>query len=129
MKIKPGTPFTASGTVFARIMLPRGVDVGLFVSRVLPDVLIFDGEVSKGAAVPPPAPLPDPLPEHAFGHIRPDDWLPAMSVRDEPWEGAGAVYVVSAKIVDVPLEVLPGRQKKFSNFASKVSLFANLFLI
>lgn len=129
MKIKPGTPFTASGTVFARIVLPRGVDVGLFVSRVLPDVLIFDGEVSEGVAAPhlAPAPLPDPLPENAFGHIRPDDWLPAMSVRDEPWEGVGAVYVVSAKIVDVPLEVLPGRQKKFSNFVSKVAFSLTYF--
>jgi hypothetical protein len=32
----------------------------------------------------------------------------------------GAVYAVTAKVVDVPLEVLLGRQKEFSNFVSKV---------
>jgi len=30
------------------------------------------------------------------------------------------VYIVTAAIVDVPLQVLPGRQKDFSNFLSKV---------
>ncbi|KAF9457903.1 hypothetical protein BDZ94DRAFT_1227248 [Collybia nuda] len=122
MKIKPGTPFLASGTVFAHVVLPKGIDINLHVSRVLPDVLVFDGEVPRltFASLPTPPPLPDPLPENAFGHIRPDDWLPAMSIRDEPHEDVGVVYIVSAKIIDVPLEVLPGRQKIFSNFISKV---------
>jgi hypothetical protein len=41
----------------------------------------------------------------------------------------GAVYAVTAKVVDVPLEVLPGRQKEFSNFVSKVRLcFLSSFL-
>ncbi|KAG6840233.1 hypothetical protein C0991_008017 [Blastosporella zonata] len=120
MKIKPGTTFLASGTIFARIVLPKGIDVDLVVSRVLPDVLVFDGEVPDTAELPPASELPDSLPEGAFGHIRPEDWLKALSARDTPEENDGAAYAVTAKIVDVPLQVLPGRQKEFSNFASKV---------
>lgn len=122
MKIKPGNTFLASGIIFARIVLPKGVHVRVNVHRVLPDVLIFDGEVPNSTFVSfkPPS-LPDPLPERAFGHIRPDDWLDALSVADEPQEDEGATYIVTAKIVDVPLQVLPGRQKEFSNFVSKVS--------
>ncbi|KAF9452090.1 hypothetical protein P691DRAFT_805621 [Macrolepiota fuliginosa MF-IS2] len=148
MKIRPsGTTFLASGIVFAKVVLPRGMDVGVDVFRVFPDVLVFDGEVpslvghslrqvvAQGELrkkVPPEMPdLPDPLPERAFGHIRPDDWLPSTSVRLESDDGGdddgdgderetGAIYAVSAKVVDVPLQVLPGRQKQFSNFVGKV---------
>ena len=122
MKVKPGTPFLASGTVAARVVLPKGIDIDLNVSRLLPDVLIFDGEVpdSDPGTVPPPTPLPDPLPEHAFGHIRPDEWLPASCKTEIPGEGEGSVFAVTANIVDVPLEVLPGREKEFSDFVSKV---------
>lgn len=161
MKIRAsGTTFLASGIVFAKVVLPRGIDVGVDVFRVFPDVLVFDGEVPsivgheppqevgsekwlegvERKRTPPEMPgLPDPLPERAFGHIRPDDWLPSTSVRlesmersdisggDEDGNGdddgereAGAVYAVSAKVVDVPLQVLPGRQKEFSNFVGKV---------
>ena len=132
MKIKPiGTSFFASGTVQARVVLPKGIHVGLDVYRVLPDVLIFDGEVPEGAlAVPPPAmPLPDPLPERAFGHLRPEDWLPSISGPDVSEDGEGAAYAVSAKVVDLPLEVLPGRQKEFNHFVSKVSPFLCLIVL
>ncbi|KAJ7243606.1 hypothetical protein B0H12DRAFT_1221126 [Mycena haematopus] len=199
--------FTASGTIYARIVLPRGMRVALHVGRVLPDVLVFDGEVPEedelyegggggggdaflpasaswpipggagwpiripigagsgkgkgkdggkreGKGDPPPAPpLPTPLPPRAFARIRPEDWLVAQSgpVPDEgggdPSEpsspgggdeggdggggdndnkgegeegGDGSAYVVTAKIVDAPLEVLPGRQKEFRGFVSKV---------
>jgi hypothetical protein len=122
MKIKPGSPFLASGMVSARLVLPKGININLNVSRLLPDVLIYDGEVpdSDPATVPPPTPLPDPLPPRAFGYIRPDDWLPASCMPDAPEEGNGAVFNVTANFVDVPLEVLPGRQKEFSDFVSKV---------
>ncbi|KNZ71684.1 hypothetical protein J132_07596 [Termitomyces sp. J132] len=125
MKVKPGTTLLASGTIFARIVLPKGVDVDLMVSRVLPDVLVFDGDVPDTVGPQPvPPPLPDPLPEGAFGHILPNDWLKAISVRDTSDEGEdGVLYVVTAKIVDVPIEVLPGRQKEFSNFVSKVRAY------
>ncbi|KXN81033.1 hypothetical protein AN958_06279 [Leucoagaricus sp. SymC.cos] len=147
MKIRAsGTTFLASGTVFAQVVLPKGIDVGVDVFRVFPDVLVFDGEapsiqaeswdgVVKKHAPPPMPDLPDPLPPRAFGHIRPDDWLPSVSVRiegtgtgegdqrddgDKSGEETGAVYAVSAKVVDVPLQMLPGRSREFSNFVGKV---------
>jgi hypothetical protein len=102
MKIKPtGSAFLASGIVQARAVLPKGINIGLDVFRVLPDVLIFDGEVPssleveqhpykdyRGSVRPPEMPLPDPLPKNAFGHIRPEDWLPSQSVPIEPPEGS-----------------------------------------
>lgn len=154
MKMKPtGTgPFLASGTVLAKLVLPKGINVGLKVRDVLPDLLIFDGEVPPSDSfaasgvtllpgwhwhkkhkhddedddsnpdLPPEPPLPDPLPEHAFAHLRPEDWVPAISLREDGdgEESHGATYVISAKVVDVPLQVLPGRQKEFSNFVGKV---------
>jgi len=118
MKIKPmGAGFLASGMVLARIVLPKGMDLTVNVTRVFPDVLVFDGEVPKLVAQDE---LPDPLPEGAFGHIRPEDWLEAKSVQVGSEEGQGSTFAVTADMVDVPLEVLPGRQKEFSNFVSKV---------
>jgi hypothetical protein len=35
MKVKPGTPFLASGTVAARVVLPKGINIDLNVSRLL----------------------------------------------------------------------------------------------
>lgn len=127
MKIKPNsasTGFLASGSVFARIVLPKGMDLTLDVTRVFPDVLVFDGEVHELPTLLLPQQkdeeeLPDPLPEHAFGHIRPEDWLEATSVQVDS-EGEGSIFAVTADMVNVPLEVLPGRQKQFSNFISKV---------
>lgn len=127
-----GSAFLASGIVKARAVLPKGMNVGLDVFRVLPDVLVFDGEVpssveierhlyDESSAPPPKTPFPDPLPKNAFGHIRPDDWLPSQSVPMEPEDDDdGSAYAVSATVVDVPLEVLPGRQKEFSHFVKKV---------
>ena len=138
MKIRPtGTTFLASGIVEGRVVLPSGMNVGLDIFRVLPDVLIFDGEVPPSANttdhddpdLPPEMPLPDPLPEHAFGHIRPDEWLPSLSVPIEPNPGEGAAYAISAKVSDVPVQVLPGRQKEFSNFVGKVCLHIPTFRV
>ncbi|KAF9477671.1 hypothetical protein BDN70DRAFT_861510 [Pholiota conissans] len=141
MKIRPtGTVFLASGIVEGRVVLPKGMNISLDVSYVLPDVLVFDGEVPPapepdyatsrfvkhrghhGSApdLPEEPPLPDPLPDRAFAHIRPDEWLPAVSSPSEAEDGVGSVYAISARVVDVPLEVLPGRQKEFSNFVGKV---------
>jgi len=119
MKIKPaGNAFLASGVVEALAVLPKGMNVGLDVFHVLPDVLVFDGEVPSSleterhtyeeyrySAPPPETPLPDPLPKNAFGHIRPEDWLPSQSVSIEP-DGSddGSAYSVSAKVVDVRLK-------------------------
>ncbi|KAF9059664.1 hypothetical protein BDP27DRAFT_1341002 [Rhodocollybia butyracea] len=94
MKVKPGNTFLASGTVLAHVVLPRGMNLDLSVKHVLPDVLV------------------------------PEDWLDSRCVAIEPIEGEGSTFAVSAKLVDVPLEVLPGRQKEFSNFVSKL-IFGN----
>lgn len=137
MRIMPvGNAFLASGIVQASIVLRRGFDVGLDVLFVLPEVLVFDGEVSTIAyeynlrdgrqyqppnELPPDMPLPDPLPKGAFGHIRPKSWLPSRCVPIESkGQDDGATYAISAKVQDVPLEVLPGRQKELSNFVKKV---------
>lgn len=131
MKIKPGNTWIASGTVYARVVLPKGMNVEVDVRRVLPDVLVFDGEVpdslqslqftsSETFGTPPRRPLPNPLPEKAFGHIRPDDWLVSSCKELEPEAGEGSEFAVEAQIVDVPLEVLPGRRAEFSDFVSKV---------
>ncbi|EIN14709.1 hypothetical protein PUNSTDRAFT_57626 [Punctularia strigosozonata HHB-11173 SS5] len=137
MKVKPSGPggaFLASGTVYAKIVMPRGMNVKVDVERVLPDVLIYDGPVPPTISPapspttepvqddppPPPPPLPEPIPERAFGRVRPDDWLDAISVPLESDDGEGSAVAVSAKIVDVPLEVLPGREREFSDFIGKV---------
>nr|GAT58969.1 predicted protein [Mycena chlorophos] len=134
MSIKPvGTLVAASGTVEARVHLPKGMDLKLHVARVFADVLVFDGDVPDDAEfpiqvlndthpIPPAPPLPDPLPPHAFARIRPDAWLPSLSgpVLDHGSPDSGAVYAIQAHLVDVPLDVLPGRQKEFSGFVSKV---------
>jgi hypothetical protein len=119
MKVKAGTPFLTSGEVFARLVLPSGMRVKLDVTRILPDVLIFDGALSE-ALPPPPPPLPDPLPDRAFGRIRPEDWIVSECVQDAS-QHQGSSFIISATFLDVPLEVLPGREKEFSNFVSKVS--------
>ncbi|KZV75718.1 hypothetical protein PENSPDRAFT_661636 [Peniophora sp. CONT] len=77
--------------------------------------------------IPPAPPLPDPLPPRAFARIRPDTFLNATShpgtptpeERTEPG-GVGSVTLVQARIEDVPLEVLPGRQREFGDFVGKV---------
>ena len=144
----------ASGIIFARIVLPPMMQIDIHVHRVLPDVLIFNGDPpgeTPGDQAPsaslwpfphhlpgsssdgddeklPRPPLPDPLPEHAFARVRPDSWLVAETVDDEPDEDpetgdeeAGPVTTIRAVIENVPLEILPGREAIFRNFLSKVS--------
>jgi hypothetical protein len=125
MKIKPGSVFLASGDVVATIVLPAGINVMINVQEILPDVLIFDGEVPEDIKIqrkPPVPPLPDPLPDRAFGRIRPDDFVNATCEPVEGEPGMGSTFIVSARIVDVPLEVLPGRQNEFSKFVGKVRI-------
>ena len=126
MKLVPkGTIFTASGAVYARVVLPLGMNISMDVNRILPDVLIFDGEVpllvnGDDRDGDPAPPLPDPLPERAFARIRPDKWLDSLSQPDEAPGEEGPIYTVTADLVDVPLQILPGREKAFRNFVGKV---------
>lgn len=123
MKVKPyGTEFLASGEVFGLIVLPKGMNFQMDVKQIMPDILVYDGDVDElfpalGALGNLPSRLP--YPPRAFGHILPDDWLDATSVYNGTDE-EGSVFSVSASIVDVPIQVLPGREKEFSNFVSKV---------
>jgi len=135
MVVKPvGTGMTASGTVFAYGVLPKGMNIRLDVNRVFPELLVYDGPVPENATIyddggdgetesgnlPEPMPIPNPLPERAFAHVRPGEWLEALSVPVEPPEGEGATVAVSAVLRDVPLQVLPGREEEFSAFVAKV---------
>jgi hypothetical protein len=137
MKIKPSSTgsMLASGLVFATAVLPKGMNIAVDVSRVFPELLVFDGAVPPEAGangfeyhdgdedgMPDPMPIPDPLPERAFAHIRPGEWLDALSVPIDSPDDGGSAVAVSAKLVDVPLEVLPGRQRQFSSFVSKVCI-------
>ena len=126
MKVKPyGTDLLASGEVFGLIVLPKGVNFQMDVKRIMADILVFDGDVdeeslsSLGALGNIPSRPSEPYPPGAFGHIQPEDWLDAQSVYDGADE-EGSIFSVSALIVDVPIQVLPGREKEFSNFVSKV---------
>ena len=154
-----GTTILADGIVHGRIALPEGMDVTLFINRILPDALIFDGplptasppahllptttrtEVTKKSMtnsdhdspnsidddddeVPPAPPLPSPLPPRAFARVRPSTWLSALSAPTAPrrdWNERGRTTLrVSAWFADVPLEVLPGREREFRSFVTKV---------
>ena len=145
-----GTTILASGIVHARLALPEGMDITIAPSRVLPDTLIFDGQPESDFAsafpplrllnsnrnndhdeedddrddTPPPAPLPDPLPPRAFARVRPSGWLTAMTAPTAPrpdWGEHGSTTLsVSARFADVPLEVLPGREREFRSFVAKV---------
>ncbi|THH23268.1 hypothetical protein EUX98_g7906 [Antrodiella citrinella] len=64
---------------------------------------------------PPSPPLPSPLPPRALAHIRPDDWLPMISIPVEGDDEEGTTVEV-----DVPLQVLEGREKEFRIFVGKV---------
>ena len=146
MKIRPsGTTILANGVVKARIALPEGMDATLDINRILPDALIFDGALPTGTPqespvsstptktmtgadddddVPPAPPLPSPLPPRAFARVRPASWLSAVTMRTPPrrdWNERGnTTLLLSAWFVDVPLEVLPGRERQFRSFVGKV---------
>ena len=74
--------------------------------------------------VPPAPPLPTPLPPRAFARVRPGTWLPTMSSPTPPrrdWNERGSTTLrITAWFSNVPLEVLPGRERDFRNFVSKV---------
>jgi hypothetical protein len=156
VRLLPSGAAVGSGTVYARIVLPKGINIGMDVKRVIPDVLIFDGPVPTYATadmplrvesgrrrdtdegdedgdgdedeeppLPPSPPLPYPLPPRAFAHIRPSHWLPASSAPDERGGDAddeehGTAIAITSPFVDVPLMVLPGRQREFSEFVGKI---------
>lgn len=67
----------------------------------------------------PAPPLPDPLPEKAFGRVRPHDFAPAETFID-PEDPKGERKLLRAVLKDVPFTVLPGRGGLFRSFTWKV---------
>lgn len=67
----------------------------------------------------PAPPLPDPLPEKAFGRVRPYDFAPAETYID-PTDPKGERKLLKAVLKDVPFTVLPGRAPLFRSFTWKL---------
>ncbi|CAD6891343.1 unnamed protein product [Tilletia controversa] len=67
----------------------------------------------------PEPPLPSPLPDGAFGRLRPHDFTPAITEPD-PTDPSGARKLLRCELVNVPFNVLPERQKEFRAFAWKI---------
>lgn len=94
---------------------------------------------TEDPTLPTPFPLPTPLPPRAFARITPRTWLNATSSLTQPGEGTdeehrdpdedenndereGKSIYVTAKAVDVPLQMLPGRQGDLRRFVTKVNV-------
>ncbi|KAL9939840.1 hypothetical protein V8E36_001657 [Tilletia maclaganii] len=67
----------------------------------------------------PIPPLPSPLPDGAFGRLRPHDFTPATTGPD-PNDPTGARKLMRSELVNVPFTVLPDRQREFRAFAWKI---------
>lgn len=127
MKVKPyGTELLATGEVFGLIVLPKGMNFQMEVHEIMPDILVFDELGYVDDLLPPlmtfgnvPSRPSEPIPPRAFGHILPDDWLDAQSAYNGT-DDEGSMFSVTASLVDVPIQVIPGREAEFSNFVSKV---------
>lgn len=69
MHIAPdGKTMLASGQVWARLVLPRGVNVPVNATHVWPDLLVYDGEVEP--------PVPDPTPTAGVSELELPPWIP-----------------------------------------------------
>ena len=81
--------FFASGIVWARLVMPRGINVPINATDIWPDVLVFDGEVPKEDD-----PYPDPYPDQTTLteglvcetgiHIPIPTWLPPHGKAPKP---------------------------------------------
>jgi len=146
---KTGDTLVASGTIYATFGLPLGMEdltPLIDVRKIWPDTLIFNGEVPQETPgnstvgrimTPGDNPLPDPLPERAFARIVPEYWIPAHVILPEntddilAWDDADSYMytekekkivtrVVTAEMIDAPLDVLPGRDDEFQAFVRKL---------
>ena len=106
----------------ASLPLPRTTAQDMFKHHPVVAAVDYDEDDD----VPPPPPLPSPLPPRAFARVRPSTWLSSMSAPTSPrrdWNERGNTTVsITAWFSDVPFEVLPGREREFRNFVTKIIL-------
>ncbi|KAG8998940.1 hypothetical protein FRB90_012185, partial [Tulasnella sp. 427] len=89
-------------------------------SRLSPSVFATPTNNSGREPFPAP-PLPTPLPPKAFARIRPPTWLDATNApATDPQDPDKKIIVVAADMVDVPLDILPGRNDVFEQFVQKI---------
>lgn len=104
-------PLTSTTSMVAHVM-----------TKHHPVVAAADDDEDDG--VPPAPPLPSPLPPRAFARVRPGAWLHTLSTPTSPrrdWNERGNTTLsITAWFSDVPFEVLPGREREFRNFVTKV---------
>jgi hypothetical protein len=116
-------PLTAASPPPASLPLTRTTSTAKFLTEYHPDTATDDDD-DDDDDVPPAPPLPTPLPPRAFARVRPVTWLPTMSSPTSPrrdWNERGSTTLrITAWFSDVPLEVLPGRERQFRSFVSKV---------
>lgn len=102
-----------TGTVIVEIDLPDGIGgIDVDVEKVLPEVYMFDGPVQDGDGE-------EEYPPGAFGHVKPADYLNSTTVK-----GLDPAFpnrlTVRAPMVDVPVQILPGRSRLLADFVRKV---------
>ncbi|KAJ1032416.1 hypothetical protein NDA16_000442 [Ustilago loliicola] len=90
-----------------------------FLDGSEPEATVAKSDDSKKPEPEPAPPLPDPLPEKAFGRVRPYDFAPAETFVD-PTDPKGERKLLRAVLKDVPFNVLPGRGPLFRSFTWKL---------
>jgi hypothetical protein len=103
----------ASGTVIVEIDLPGDIGaIEVDVTKVLPEVYMFDGPVVPGNGT-------EKYPPGAFGHLKPAEHLNSTT-----YKGLDPAFpnrlTVRAPLEDVPIELLPGRSRLLADFVRKV---------
>lgn len=119
MRVRPeGGEVLCSGTVKGVLELPeemKALQSLLDITQIQPDVLVYDGDLPKPKAEGEEYP-PDPLPRNAFGRLKTDHLIPATTVLDPTHNRT----LLEAKLVDVPIELLPGRGDAFRRYVGKI---------
>lgn len=138
-----------SGTILGELSMPgelAAVDVE--IRYLWPDILIYDGKppsmkhpgggdgdddddggdddddddtsVRDGDEDDGGEPLPSPLPNRAFGRVRPHSWANATTTPDPDDPSPHPRKILRSQLVDVPFTVLPGRSKEFRSYSWKL---------
>lgn len=119
-----------SGVIMGVMNMPGQLaTVDVQITDLWPDVLIFNGKPPSmnttsaaqrhRAKQDEPDPLPDPLPEHAFGRVVPRSWTPAETYID-PDDPEGRRKLLRSELKNVPFTILPGRGAEFRSFTWKI---------